>query len=56
MAWSSHDMADWLSFNVDEAWLAENISWKDFGTGVRLGKARARGENLARALRSAIRR
>ena len=25
-------------FNVDEAWLAENISWKDFGTGVRLGK------------------
>ena len=34
----THDMADWLSFNVDEAWLAENISWKDFGTGVRLGK------------------
>ena len=34
----THDMADWLSFNIDEAWLAENISWKDFGTGVRLGK------------------
>ena len=33
----THDMADWLSFNVDEAWLAENIAWKDFGTGVRLG-------------------
>ena len=34
----THDMADWLSFNIDEAWLEENISWKDFGTGVRLGK------------------
>ena len=34
----THDMADWLSFNIDEAWLAENISLKDFGTGVRLGK------------------
>ena len=22
----THDMADWLSFNIDEAWLAENIS------------------------------
>ena len=38
LAWSSHDMADWLSFNIDEDWLKENISWKDFGTGVRLGK------------------
>ena len=27
----THDMADWLSFNIDEAWLEENISWKDFG-------------------------
>ena len=34
----THDMADWLSFNIDENWLEENISWKDFGTGVRLGK------------------
>ena len=34
----THDMADWLSFNIDEDWLKENISWKDFGTGVRLGK------------------
>ena len=34
----THDMADWLSFNIDEDWLEENISWKDFGTGVRLGK------------------
>ena len=25
---------DWF----DEDWLEENISWKDFGTGVRLGK------------------
>ena len=34
----THDMADWLSFSIDESWLEENISWKDFGTGVRLGK------------------
>ena len=33
----THDMSDWLSFNIDKAWLEEN-KWKDFGTGVRLGK------------------
>ena len=31
-------MADWLGFNIDKAWLEENIRWKDFGTGVRLGR------------------
>ena len=31
-------MADWLGFNVDKEWLEENIRWKDFGTGVRLGR------------------
>ena len=40
----THDMSDWLSFNIDKAWLEENISWKDFGTGVRLGKLK-REEN-----------
>lgn len=34
----THDMSDWLSFNIDEAWLNENISWRDFDTGVKLGK------------------
>jgi len=32
-------MADWLGFSIDKAWLEENIRWKDFGTGVRLGRA-----------------
>ena len=31
-------MSDWLGFNINKAWLEENISWRDFGTGVRLGK------------------
>ena len=34
----THNMADWLGFNVDKEWLEENIRWKDFGTGVRLGR------------------
>jgi anti-sigma factor ChrR (cupin superfamily) len=34
----THDMSNWLGFNIDDAWLQENVSWKDFGTGVRLGK------------------
>ncbi len=34
----THDMANWLGFNIDKAWLEENIRWKDFGTGVRLGR------------------
>lgn len=34
----THDMSSWLSFNIDKDWLEENISWKEFGTGVRLGK------------------
>ena len=34
----THDMSQWLSFSIDEQWLEENISWRDFGTGVRLGK------------------
>ena len=34
----THDMSDWLSFNINDEWLNENISWKDFETGVKLGK------------------
>ena len=34
----THDMSDWLNFNINKEWLEANISWKDFGTGVRLGK------------------
>ena len=34
----THNMADWLGFNIDKAWLEENVRWKDFGTGVRLGR------------------
>ena len=34
----THDMANWLGFNIDKQWLNENVKWKDFGTGVRLGR------------------
>ena len=33
-----HGLSDWLGMSVDHAWLEENVSWRDFGTGVRLGK------------------
>ena len=38
MANFSHDLSDWLTLGFDEAWLEENVRWKDFGTGVRLGR------------------
>lgn len=34
----THPMADWLGFSIDRDWLEANVRWKDFGTGVRLGK------------------
>ena len=34
----THDMSDWLSFNIDRDWLDKYISWRDFETGVKLGK------------------
>ena len=34
----THDMSEWLSFNIDREWLDKNISWRDFETGVKLGK------------------
>ena len=33
-----HGLSDWLSFNIDREWIDENVKWRDFGTGVRLGK------------------
>ena len=38
MANFSHNLSDWLTLGFDEAWLEENVRWKDFGTGVRLGR------------------
>ena len=38
MANFSHDLSDWLTIGYDSEWLEENIRWKDFGTGVRLGR------------------
>ena len=37
MANFSHDLSEWLTIGYDSDWLEENIRWKDFGTGVRLG-------------------
>ena len=39
-----HDMSDWLGFTIDEQWMNENLSWKDFGSGVRLGKLKREGK------------
>jgi anti-sigma factor ChrR (cupin superfamily) len=40
----SHNMSDWLNLKFDRAWLDENVRWKDFGTGVRLGRLQREGE------------
>jgi len=37
------DLSDWMSVSFDREWLEENIRWKDFGTGVRLGKLAREG-------------
>ena len=34
----TEDLSSWLSMQFDREWIEENVSWKDFGTGVRLGK------------------
>ena len=39
----SCDLSDWLGFSVDEDWMNENVAWKDFGTGVRLGRLKREG-------------
>lgn len=40
----NHDLSDWLGISIDDEWLEENIRWKDFGTGVRLGKLAREGD------------
>jgi len=40
----SHNLSDWLGFSIDEDWMEENVSWRDFGTGVRLGKLAREGD------------
>ncbi len=43
----SVECGSWLSFNIDQTVLEEEVSWRDFGTGVRLGKlAREDGASL----------
>lgn len=37
------DLSAWLSWNVDREWIEENVKWRDFGTGVRLGKLAKEG-------------
>lgn len=34
----SHGLSDWLNMSINREWINTNIKWKDFGTGVRLGK------------------
>ena len=49
----SHGLADWLSMSVDRDWINENVKWRDFGTGVRLGKL-AREDALSLVLYDVI--
>lgn len=37
------DLSPWLSMNVDDGWIEANVKWKDFGTGVRLGRLAKEG-------------
>lgn len=32
------DLSPWLGFSIDDAWLDENVRWRDFGNGSELGK------------------
>ena len=38
-----HDMSKWLEFKLDRESLEAEMSWKDFGNGVRLGKLAREG-------------
>ena len=38
-----HGLSDWLSMSVDREWIDANVKWKDFGTGVRLGRLAREG-------------
>ena len=39
----NHDLSPWLGLAIDDAWLSANVRWKDFGTGVRLGRLAREG-------------
>ena len=39
----THDMSEWLGMNINREWINTNIKWKDFGTGVKLGKLAREG-------------
>ncbi len=32
------DLSPWLQLAVDHAWLEQNLTWKDYGNGSRLGR------------------
>ncbi len=34
----THDLSDWMQISYDRDWIEANVKWKDFGTGVRLGR------------------
>lgn len=34
----TEDLSPWLSMKFDREWIEENVRWKDFGNGVRLGR------------------
>ena len=31
-----HNMSDWLGFTIDEQWMNENLSWKDWNLKILL--------------------
>ena len=39
----SEDLSPWLTMKYSRAWIEENVRWKDFGTGVRLGRLAKQG-------------
>ncbi len=38
-----HGLSEWLNMSIDRQWIENNVRWKDFGTGVRLGKLSREG-------------
>lgn len=39
----TEDLTPWLSMKYDRDWIEDNVRWKDFGTGVRLGRLAREG-------------
>ena len=38
-------MAPWMTWEMDDEWLQENVKWHDFGNGSRLGKLARKGSS-----------